>query len=185
MIVKCFIIYRQKFNSDAQSRIASLTEELRQFKESAVPVPKASVKGDDDRHNSSLTGMCMADELRDVFMNQECSFASRSINRTRKRPSSILSVALAKMDQSACMLDFTEHEIEPRKKTRLSIQSDVSEELDISEVKEIREYLVELQVYNCFRLLHITFADPFRIHCSLCWYVTKKITKFSVKKKNN
>ena len=88
----------------------------------------------------------MADELRDVFMNQECSFVSRSINRTRKRPSSILSVALAKMDQSACMLDSTEQEIEPSKKTRLSIQSDQSEELDILEVKEIREYLLELQV---------------------------------------
>ncbi len=181
-MVKYFIIYRQKSNSDAQSRIASLSEELRQFKECA---PEASLKDDDDRHNSSLTGMCMADELRDVFMNQECSFAPRSINRTRKRPSSILSVALAKMDQSACMLDSTEHEMEPSKKTRLSIQSDVSEELDISEVKEIREYLVELQVYNCFRFFNITFADAFRIHYSLCCFGTKLISKFSVKKKSN
>jgi hypothetical protein len=97
-------------------------------------------------HDSSLNGMCLADELRDVFVNQECSFVSRSVHRTRKRPSSILSVALAKMDQSACILDSTEQENEPSKKSRFSIQSDVPEELDILEVKEIREYLVELQV---------------------------------------
>ena len=44
------------------------------------------------------------------------------------------------------MLDATEQEIEPSKKTRLSIQSLQSEELDVVEIKEIREYLVELQV---------------------------------------
>ncbi len=93
-----------------------------------------------------MNGMCLADELRDVFSNQECSFVTRTLPRTRKRPSSILSVALAKMDQSTCMLDSTEHEIEPSKKTRLSIQSLHTEELDIKEVKVIREYLVELQV---------------------------------------
>jgi hypothetical protein len=119
---------------------------LRQFKESALTVPEVVTKDDDRMLDNSLNGMCLADELRDVFMNQECSFVTRSVHRTRKRPSSILSVALAKMDQSACILDSTEQELEPSKKTRLSIQSDQSEELDVSEVKEIREYLVELQV---------------------------------------
>lgn len=97
-------------------------------------------------HDNSLNGMCLADELRDVFSNQECSFVTRTLPRIRKRPSSILSVALAKMDQSTCMLDSTEHEIEPSKKTRLSIQSLPTEELDFKEVKEIREHLFELQV---------------------------------------
>ena len=113
--------------------------------------------------DNSLNGMCLADELRDVFSNQECSFVSRT--RPRKRPSSILSVALAKMDQSTCMLDATEQEIEPSKKTRLSIQSLQSEELDVVEIKEIREYLVELQV-NDTHVINI-----FEWLCNLCIFL--------------
>lgn len=121
-----------------------LSEELRQAKEAAQNVPE-SVSKDDRRLDNSLNGMCLADELCDEFSNQECSFVSRTLPRIRKRPSSILSVALAKMDQSAC--------IEPSKKARLSIPSIQTEELDFKEVKEIREYLVELQVlsYGIFR----------------------------------
>lgn len=89
--------------------------------------------------------MCLADELRDVFANDDCSFVSRA-RQTRKRPSSILSVALERMDQSTCILDSTQLEIEPSKKTRLTATSDQSDELDVLEIKQIREYLIELQV---------------------------------------
>lgn len=98
-------------------------------------------------HDSSLSGMCLADELRDVLTHDDCSFVSRSVHQTRKRPSSILSVALEKMDQSTCMLDSSHLEVEPSKKTRLTITTDQSDDvLDVLEIKEIREYLVELQV---------------------------------------
>lgn len=97
-----------------------------------------------DELDSSLGGVCLADELRDVFMEQDSSLMRSSV-RPRKRPSSILSVALAKMEQSACMLDG-EQDVHPVKKTRFSVASMQTEDLDIREVKEIREYLVELQV---------------------------------------
>lgn len=139
-------IYRKQRNTSAQSQIDSLMEELRQFKEAAHQI--SETPGNDDRIlDNSLSGMCLSDELRDV-MGSECSMISRPTPRPRKRPSSILSVALAKMDQSACF-DSVDQDIEPSKKTRFSIQSIQPEDLDIKEVKVIREYLVELQV-RCF-----------------------------------
>lgn len=120
---------------------------MRQAKEQAQQASDA-IRKDDNMHDNSLSGMCLADELRDVFTNQECSFALRSLPRTRKRPSSILSVALAKMDQSTSMPDSIEQEVEPSKRTRLSMQPVQPEEVDL-EVKEIREYLIELQVEVC------------------------------------
>ncbi|KAK4005430.1 hypothetical protein OUZ56_007143 [Daphnia magna] len=144
VVVEQELLEMHKRNDEAQSRILSLTEELRHVKDSALQTPDDIAKNDDEMHNSSLSGMCLADELRDVFANDDCSFVSRA-RQTRKRPSSILSVALERMDQSTCILDSTQLEIEPSKKTRLTATSDQSDELDVLEIKQIREYLIELQ----------------------------------------
>lgn len=138
-----FASNRTTRNTEAQFKIDSLTEELRQFKEAVRQAPE-TISKDDRMLDDSLSGMCLADELRDV-MSSECSFVSRTLPRTRKRPSSILSVALAKMDQSTSILDYIDQEVEPVKKTRLSIQSSPSGD-EVKELKEIREYLVQLQV---------------------------------------
>ena len=97
--------------------------------------------------DNSLSGMCLADELRDAF-EEDCSFVSRAVV-SRKRPSSILSVALAKMDQSTCA--DVQSEVIECKKTRLSAcQDDDEGALDIKEIDDIREHLLELQVRMLF-----------------------------------
>ncbi|XP_057372757.1 uncharacterized protein LOC130693602 [Daphnia carinata] len=144
VVVEQELLEMHKRNDEAQSQIRSLTDELRHLKDSALQMPNDVAKNDDEMHDSSLSGMCLADELRDVFANDDCSFVSRA-RQTRKRPSSILSVALEKMDQSTCILESSQLEIEPSKKTRLAVTSDQSDELDVLEIKEIREYLIELQ----------------------------------------
>jgi len=141
----CLIFFypnRQKRNEQAQAKIDSLTDELQQAKEYSQQPTELHAK---DELDNSLNGMCLADELRDAFGDQD-SFATipRSAVRPRKRPSSILSVALAKMDQSTTMLDTSELEIET-KKTRLSVQPNTESEY-INEVVHIRQHLVELQV---------------------------------------
>lgn len=90
-------------------------------------------------------------------MEQDSSSLPIAPIRPRKRPSSILSFALAKMEQSACILDG-EHDAEPSKKTRFSVMSVQTEDLDIKEeAKEIREYLLELQVLSqILQLIHFT-----------------------------
>ncbi|KAI9560764.1 hypothetical protein GHT06_011716 [Daphnia sinensis] len=144
VVVEQELLEMHRRNDEAESRIRSLTEELRHVKDSAPQTFDDVAKNDDEMHNSSLSGMCLADELRDAFATEDCSFVSRA-RQTRKRPSSILSVALEKMDQSTCILDSTQLEIEPSKKTRLAATSDQTDELDVLEIKEIREYLIELQ----------------------------------------
>lgn len=116
---------------------------MHRAKECAQQAAEQHVK--EDLLDNSLNGMCLADELRDAFGDQDTSaFFPRSTGRTRKRPSSILSVALAKMDQSTTMLDTSEVEIET-KKTRLSVQNTTESDY-INEIVRIREHLIELQV---------------------------------------
>lgn len=100
--------------------------------------------------DNSLSGMCLADELRDVLGEQSTPFVPRAASRPRKRPSSILSVALAKMEHSTCIPDGCEQEGEPSKRSRLSVQPHQSEDFELKEeeLKAIREHLVELQVYT-------------------------------------
>jgi len=123
-------------------QIRELTEELRLAKES-VP-----------NFDNSLGGMCLADELRDI-VEEDCSFVARQV-RPRKRPSSILSVALAKMEQSS--VDLSGCDVEP-KKTRLSMTQPPAEEavFDVKEIANIREHLLELQV--CYKQLEKILAS--------------------------
>ena len=99
--------------------------------------------------DNSLNGMCLADELRDVM---DESFnplpLPRLAQKSRKRPSSILSVALAKMDQSSKNCDESSVS-EPVKKTRLSMQTSSDSTSSAScadEVLVIHEDLIRLQV---------------------------------------
>ena len=135
-------------NLEAQSRIDSLKEELRQAQEATTA---DRINEEQAVMDNSLDGMTLADELRDVMGSASPFFPqSSSRARPRKRPSSILSVTLAKMDQSTTMLDTSDMLEVETKKTRLSIQSIYNgspcESNESKELGWIREQLIELQV---------------------------------------
>lgn len=135
----------EKQNQEAQKRIDALTEELRVAQEAATKAePQRHQQQQQHLMDNSLTGSCLADELRDVMGAGWTP--SANVRSARKRPSSILSVALAKMDQSTTMLDCSEMEIEA-KKTRLSMTPNPAglDSVDGPEIAYIREHLVELQ----------------------------------------
>ena len=90
--------------------------------------------------DDSLSGMCLADELRNAFEEDISLAPSSSCRRPRKRPSSILSVALAKMDPAA------NETLDGVKRTRLS--DPTSEGNCTDEIIVIRHHLMELQVHE-------------------------------------
>lgn len=102
------------------------------------------------------SGASLADELRDMVDVSDCSTSTGgggggppSTSRGRKRPSSILSEVIAKMDQSTCYADATLDG--PTKRTRLSslqlqFSSTISVEELSSQVAGFREALERLMV---------------------------------------
>jgi hypothetical protein len=104
----------------------------------------------------SLSRMCLADELRNTF-KEDISFApSSSFRQPRERPSSILLVALTKMNPSA-------NETLDVKRTRLSDPTTEGNFTD--EIIVIRNHMIELQVLKSIcELLEYAEIDR-RVEC--------------------
>lgn len=137
VIVLLFHPTRRQQYEEAQAQIASLSDQLERARHG-----RDSDDGKAHFMDNSLSGMCLADELRDVLADEEL-VPIRDSKRPRKRPSSYLSVALAKMDQSSNAGDIPS---DGAKKTRLSLPASSGEAFCTDEIAVIRDHLVELQV---------------------------------------